>query len=489
MGKITRVFLRNNMRQTGVWGIHIFIAIIFLGAGLPFYVHAAVESPEKNPLCWSKEACTEQYKMAGWCNNKETSCEGKVQWLQGEPAECGSWGACVPPGKAQLSIAFSGKTEVKDLGEYIKLIYSYLVGIAGVIAAVLIVKGGFEYIIAGGASERVSAAKKSIGSAVFGLLLVLASYTLFNTVNPDLVHLRLPNVYMVRKIVLGADWCKDATLGKDSSGKEQQFALEKDGPDAKIKFDKDNTACGEKFLIPDGAGKTCVGQVCKSTKDVPNVCEEYYKDSKKAYVCIEGVLSGEVTSTSVPFPYIDNNLSLIGVCNEDGKEIVIGTIDIRNDSSGKKSQHYVFNIKPDEIKSKMEKECAKGVKGFFLGAEVNDVGGGYTGAGCDDWFAIGRSGSMCNINLSKVLLGHAPKNNIAWSCANLSFSASSKPPYNAALIPDSNLIPMDELLKGTSCNISLDREEFPALINSVKTYLLPVYTCDVPDPTSCLKYQ
>lgn len=473
------------MRQTHAWGIKILFAMVFLSMCIPLQTRAAADSPETNPMCWSKEACTEQYRVAGWCDDKETSCEGKVNWLAGEPNGCGTWGACVPPGRAQLSIAFNGKTEVKDLGEYFKLIYSYVVGIAGVIAAVLIIKGGFEYITAGGASERIGAAKKTIGSAVFGLLLVLASYMLLNTVNPDLVHLRLPNVYMVRHIVLGADWCKDVSSNKDSDGNEKKFALEKDGPDAKVKFDKDKTACGEKFLIPDGDSKTCQGQFCKETTYGPNVCAQF----SKGYACVVGVLSGEITSPSVPFPYIDNNLSLIGVCNEDGKEVVVETIDVAKDNAGKKLQNYVFKSKPAEIKSKMEKECPKGVKGFFLGAEVNDEGGGFTGAGCDDWFAIGRSGSMCNTNLSKALLGHAPKNNIAWSCANLSFSSNGKPPYNASLIPNSNLIPFDELLKGTSCNIQLDRGEFPALINSVKTYLLPVYTCDVPDPTVCLKYQ
>lgn len=469
-----------------VWCGALCVWILF-GVAAPVVARAAADAPQpqKDPLCWSQETCTQQYKNASWCNDTDNPCASVVNWINDDSAKtrCGEWGFCVPPGKAQLAIAFNGTNKVTDVGQYILLIYKFLVGIAGVIAAALIVKGGFEYMIAGGSSERMTSAKNTVGAAVFGLLLVLASFTLLNTLNPDLVHLRLPNVYMVRHIALGADWCKDVSVTTDSGGAKKQFASS-DGADytkATWNTAQESTVCGKQYFIPDGEGKTCKGQMCPKG----NVCYTY--PVTNASQCTEGILAGSILSGDVPFPYIDNNVKLIAVCQGDGTEIVLDTVDAET-SDKVKRESYSFKLTPDEITSKVS-GCTNGVKGFFLAGEVNDKG--LAKAGCDDWFAIGRGGGVCNINLNKAFLGSNPTNMVGWSCANLSHSASGAPPYNAAKIPDANLIPMSELLKGTVCDISLGRSEFPSLDNGTTIYgtNIPLPVCDTPDPTRCLRYQ
>jgi hypothetical protein len=74
--------------------------------------------------------------------------------------------------------------------QYISGLYKYGVAIAGVMAAVMMMIGGLRYLTAGGSSGRVSKAKEQIVDSLLGLLLVLGSYLVLNTVNPDLVTFR-----------------------------------------------------------------------------------------------------------------------------------------------------------------------------------------------------------------------------------------------------------------------------------------------------------
>ena len=72
------------------------------------------------------------------------------------------------------------------LGSYLNLMLKIFIGICAVLAVVMIVMGGIEYMT----SELVSSkeeGKSKITGALFGLLIALASYALLNTINPDLL--------------------------------------------------------------------------------------------------------------------------------------------------------------------------------------------------------------------------------------------------------------------------------------------------------------
>ncbi len=74
-----------------------------------------------------------------------------------------------------------------SIGLYISAIYKYAIGIVGIVATVVLMFGGVTWITAGGSAERIGSAKAWIGASLTGLALVLASYMIMNTVNPDLV--------------------------------------------------------------------------------------------------------------------------------------------------------------------------------------------------------------------------------------------------------------------------------------------------------------
>jgi uncharacterized membrane protein len=51
-------------------------------------------------------------------------------------------------------------------------------GFLGIIAVVLLILGGFKWMTAGGNEDKVSEAKRTIGQAIIGLLIILASYSI-----------------------------------------------------------------------------------------------------------------------------------------------------------------------------------------------------------------------------------------------------------------------------------------------------------------------
>ncbi len=117
----------------------------------------------------------------------------------------------------ELKIKFFAEGKVRDLADYLGIVYQYLVGIAGVVAVALIMWGGLKWIFAGGDSGKITEAKKTISNAVIGLILALGSFLLLNTINPALVNLRLPKIAKINpRDLAGLSLCpnKDESAGK-----------------------------------------------------------------------------------------------------------------------------------------------------------------------------------------------------------------------------------------------------------------------------------
>ncbi len=81
------------------------------------------------------------------------------------------------------------KCEITWIGDYISAIFSYGVGLAAVLAVIMIMVGGFLWLTSGGSPDRVGKAKEFISSALLGLVLALLSFVILYTINPRLVAL------------------------------------------------------------------------------------------------------------------------------------------------------------------------------------------------------------------------------------------------------------------------------------------------------------
>jgi len=85
------------------------------------------------------------------------------------------------------AIRQNGQITIPWLAQYVGGVYTFLLSIAGLLAAVMMVVGGFQYMTAGGDQSKIGAGKKRITDALTGLVLALASYTILYSINPELV--------------------------------------------------------------------------------------------------------------------------------------------------------------------------------------------------------------------------------------------------------------------------------------------------------------
>ena len=102
------------------------------------------------------------------------------------------------------------------IGQYIGAVYRYGVGLAAVLAVIMIMAGGFLWLISAGSPERVSKARDFITSALSGLLLALFSFIILYTVNPRLTGLE-PLVVKVPPEVTSTSTESDKEVRKLSS--------------------------------------------------------------------------------------------------------------------------------------------------------------------------------------------------------------------------------------------------------------------------------
>lgn len=94
----------------------------------------------------------------------------------------------------------------KDLNEIINLpseqqlsnlvlyLYYFFLSIAGIAAFVMIAWGGIGYLTSAGKPAAISEAKDRIFKAFLGLVILLASYLILNTISPDLLLLKPPKI-------------------------------------------------------------------------------------------------------------------------------------------------------------------------------------------------------------------------------------------------------------------------------------------------------
>lgn len=95
-------------------------------------------------------------------------------------------------------------------GRYVSSFYIYFSGVAGIIAIVMIMWGGFHYITSAGNSQKMSEGKDIINNAVIGLVLLFTAYLLLNTINPRLTKYALPTLSVIPTILQPQYYCESA---------------------------------------------------------------------------------------------------------------------------------------------------------------------------------------------------------------------------------------------------------------------------------------
>lgn len=92
---------------------------------------------------------------------------------------------------------FPGAPNINDpaqqnLTSIVAWLYVLFVGISGLAAFVMIIWGGVKWMISQGNSSQITEARDIIKNALFGILLVLASFLILQIINPELTLLKNP---------------------------------------------------------------------------------------------------------------------------------------------------------------------------------------------------------------------------------------------------------------------------------------------------------
>ncbi len=89
-----------------------------------------------------------------------------------------------------LGVSYGAETGLpgNDVRVTVARIIRTAMGLLGIVAVVIILWGGFEWMTAGGGEEKVESAKKRIFAGVIGLAIILSAYALATWIINSLVQ-------------------------------------------------------------------------------------------------------------------------------------------------------------------------------------------------------------------------------------------------------------------------------------------------------------
>lgn len=320
----------------------IILAAVLCILAIPGVAGAAVDGSSKipalNPFCWHKKDCVEvrgKYVL-GDPSVETLAKDGFVTGPTAAPCVGGEgdeeWGRCLPAGVSKTEISFGGENKFANIGVFIVSMYKYLVGIASIVAVIMIILAGIQWVTSGGNSETISGAKHRISGAVIGLFIAYMSYFILNTINPALVNFRLPQVWLIRPQQLIPKFCKQLEGAENGKLKFRFYSREDDQTSAvdikkagtetmpygqKDANNLDIFSCGRRFLPEDSGAQTCFADICSSERGNRSGCVE---GEDKKLACYPGELFVNLSINTESFStgqdlqdYVaDSNASAIG---------------------------------------------------------------------------------------------------------------------------------------------------------------------------------
>ncbi|MBI2990288.1 MAG: hypothetical protein HYY51_03845 [Candidatus Magasanikbacteria bacterium] len=333
-------------------------------------------SAQLDQRCWKKPDCIAIRKDMYPSQSEQTYIDGFVVSEQSSKG-CGTYrdeqnkeqefGFCLPAGKTKTAIAFGGRREFEHIGDFIKTVYEYGVWASGVVAVAMILIAAVQWTVSGGNSALIESAKKRIGGAIMGLVLLALSYTILVTINPYLVNLRLPQIWLINTQGYAPEFCKNL-----QDEEKTALAFTKDSPlkDKKLKSkyeevvknnsytlaDKNKLNCGDQYFVENAGMQSCVGSACNTD----STCSPFdVKQNKKipGFTCWFGniilnmklAFSWEALKKEIPLVGIKWDTLESGTWLDSSGTEVIGICKGPNSSKAKKRNAEDWND-GDELK-------------------------------------------------------------------------------------------------------------------------------------------
>lgn len=189
--------------------------------GKPLSCVKAGEKPTNFGLCWTQQECENSQVLlpdgetanSTWATKRTSLCP-TAQFSDSGTEERYCYN---PPIPVKLSVAITTLTSKENkfrkspenssaqvsygIGEYIDALYRLLIPSAAIIAVVLLMISGLQYMLAGGRQEAISKAKDRMQKTVIGLVLILTAYSVAHLVDPQLTSFERLKVPRVRPVL------------------------------------------------------------------------------------------------------------------------------------------------------------------------------------------------------------------------------------------------------------------------------------------------
>ncbi len=92
--------------------------------------------------------------------------------------------------------------QVNFIGQYIGAVYNWILGAAALVAVVMMMIGGLQYVMSRGKEKYITKAKERITNAITGVILLLLAYNIAFFIDPDTLGLKGISIRTVSAIVL-----------------------------------------------------------------------------------------------------------------------------------------------------------------------------------------------------------------------------------------------------------------------------------------------
>lgn len=393
---------------------------------------------------------------------------------RGEPAKNAAENINV---KLQVPLPFVKLTggKVSNLKDYIEGVYKFLIGAGALLAVVMFIVAGYQWMISGGSADKTGAAKKRMWAAAMGLVLALLSFVILQTINEKLVKLELPKIDPVPPFFTDAStYCQNNKdlIDYEAKNKKQLQVTPDSGGKSVSRME---AACGTKYTVENNLGQ-CMGNICTSppgSSCTNNRCEDAFLTGDVSWegpfntgVTFCGLLkSGAKAETLKVYYLCDGDKTPTPVQNPDKYTAQLsrrGAYKLFRDNVGITDVNMIealkkvyglspsVNIIPSYIRAAeacggLPKDGGK-FKGFVLDVEVNDDQGWWCNflPTVDDDFAVGK-------NCSTPIVGENSKGERVYDFDDIDFSR----------IEANKLFQVDDFIKGAQCNLNISRNLFP----------------------------
>ena len=252
--------------------------------------------PDRNPKCWTSEQCD------SWSGYSGVTLIG-AEWAGGDmPYDCARTKTSLSEQKYcyaddapyTLNVQIGSITEVANLPTYINTIYTWLLPAASLLAVVMMMLGGLQYVLSRGKSKYIEKAKSRITNAITGLVILLSIFVILNLIDPRLTSLNALRIPMIKEVTLLDAMSSCERLSDDDVGYDVTLAsgVAACGGTGTISDDsglvegaigswKKGDMCDYMACKGADAGKSCVREdgvnVCKSCVELPSPSESTCK--------------------------------------------------------------------------------------------------------------------------------------------------------------------------------------------------------------------